>query len=209
VLIFKASGVFNFGPGRHGMMAALALVRALDLFERGTGRSALRCSPAFASPPPSWRSSPESPSGLVLRKLVNQEAQSLFMATIGVTFFIEGSRRPCSAADVYPLNIGLPKEPLFILESLFDGRHLVNELDIWARHRRPAGGRPGAVLPADPHRPRRCGRRRRPCRGPVGRHPVKPDLVHRLGWVAGLVALVAGAVWGASSACSSRSRCWR
>ena len=58
----------------------------------------------------------------VLRKLVNQEGIILFMATIGITFFLEGLAQTVFGADVYPLNIGLPKEPIFLLESLFDAR---------------------------------------------------------------------------------------
>src|SRR5437868_3694613 len=58
---------------------------------------------------------------LVLRKLVNQEGIILFMATIGLTFFLEGLSQTLFGSDVYPLNLGLPKEPIFLLESLFDG----------------------------------------------------------------------------------------
>ena len=64
VLIFKASGVFNFAQGAMVLTAALALVRALELFSsNGTGRSAWRSPPPSCSPPSSWRSSPGPPSG--------------------------------------------------------------------------------------------------------------------------------------------------
>jgi len=68
---------------------------------------------------------------LVLRKLVNQEGIILFMATIGVTFFLEGLARPCRRRRL-SAQYRSAKDPLFILESVFDGGILVNELDIWA-----------------------------------------------------------------------------
>src|SRR5204863_226846 len=133
---------------------------------------------------------------LVLRKLVNQEGIILFMATIGMTFFIEGLAQTLFGADVYPLNIGLPKEPIFILESLFDGGILVNELDIWAAviagllvaglalfFQRTRIGRALRAV-ADDHAAAQS----------VG---IPLNQIWFIVWlVAGLVALVAGAVWG-------------
>ncbi|MEA2848718.1 MAG: branched-chain amino acid transport system permease protein, partial [Rhodospirillaceae bacterium] len=133
---------------------------------------------------------------LVLRKLVNQEGIILFMATIGVTFFLEGLAQGVFGADVYPLNIGLPKEPLFILESLFDGGILVNELDIWAAviagllvaglalfFQRTRIGRALRAV-ADDHAAAQS----------VG---IPLNQIWFIVWlVAGLVALAAGAVWG-------------
>src|SRR5260370_28913065 len=133
VLIFKASGVFNFAQGAMVLTAALALVRALDLLQGewhwpfGLALAAAFLFAGIIMAIVAWAA-----ERLVLRKLVNQEGIILFMATIGVTFFLEGLAQGVFGADVYPLNIGLPKEPLFILESLFDGGILVNELDIWA-----------------------------------------------------------------------------
>ena len=39
VLIFKASGVFNFAQGAMVLFAALALARSLEWFAQWTGRS--------------------------------------------------------------------------------------------------------------------------------------------------------------------------
>src|SRR5512146_1754643 len=122
VLIFKASGVFNFAQGAMVLTAALALVRSLELMQaewHWPFALALPAALAFAAAVMAvvaWGA-----ERLVLRKLVNQEGIILFMATIGMTFFLEGLAQTLFGADVYPLNIGLPKEPLFILESLFDG----------------------------------------------------------------------------------------
>ena len=70
---------------------------------------------------------------LVLRQLVNQEGIILFMATLGITYFLEGFGQTVFGSDVYTLNIGLPKDPIFILESVFDGGILVER----ARHLAP------------------------------------------------------------------------
>src|SRR5258708_13152385 len=133
VLIFKASGVFNFAQGAMVLTAALALVRALDVMQgEWHWPFALALAAAFGFAGVVMAIVAWAAERLVLRKLVNQEGIILFMATIGVTFFLEGLAQTVFGADVYPLNIGLPKEPLFILESVFDGGILVNELDIWA-----------------------------------------------------------------------------
>src|SRR5260370_1131294 len=99
-------------------------------------------------------------------------------------------------ADVYPLNIGLPKEPLFILESLFDGGILVNELDIWAAV--IAG-----LLVAGLALFFQWTRIGRALRAVADDHAAAQSVgiplnqIWFIVWlVAGLVALVAGAVWG-------------
>jgi len=133
---------------------------------------------------------------LVLRKLVNQEGIILFMATIGMTFFLEGLSQTLFGSDVYPLNLHLPKEPIFLLESVFDGGILVNELDIWAAviagllvaglaifFQRTRIGRALRAV-ADDHAAAQS----------VG---IPLNQIWFIVWlVAGLVALVAGAVWG-------------
>src|SRR2546422_665220 len=82
VLIFKASGVFNFAQGVMVLFAALTLV---GLLERGVpvvgallGTTAVMVALAWVI------------ERVVLRPLVNQEHIILFMATIGLTFFLEG-----------------------------------------------------------------------------------------------------------------------
>src|SRR5207244_11559807 len=81
VLIFKASGVFNFAQGAMCLFAALALVRLMEVMPVVLAlicAAAMMIVIAFAI------------ERLVLRPLVNQEAIILFMATIGITFFLDG-----------------------------------------------------------------------------------------------------------------------
>src|SRR5207302_4470537 len=64
--------------------------------------------------------------------LVNQEGLILFMATIGITFFINGFGQALFGSDVYTLDLGIPKNPLVLLEGFVPGGILVNEFDLWA-----------------------------------------------------------------------------
>src|SRR5690242_6507408 len=114
VLIVKASGVFDFAQGAMVLTAALALVRALELFEQWKWPFWIALIAAFAFAALIMAAVAWGAEKLVLRKLVNQEGIILFMATIGLTFFLEGLAQTLFGADVYPLHIGLPKEPLFI-----------------------------------------------------------------------------------------------
>jgi branched-chain amino acid transport system permease protein len=196
VLIFKASGVFNFAQGAMVLAAALALVRALDVFEQWKWPFGLALVAAFIFAAAVMAVVAWVTERLVLRKLVNQEGIILFMATIGVTFFIEGLAQTVFGSDVYPLNIRLPKEPIFILESLFDGGILVNELDIWAA---VIAGLLVAGL-AIFFQKTRVGRA---LRAVADDHAAAQSVgiplnqIWFIVWlVAGLVALVAGAVWG-------------
>src|SRR3989338_5305482 len=82
VLIFKASGVFNFAQGVMVLFAALTLV---GLLERGVPvvaalvlKNGGKAVVAFGI------------ERIVVRPLVNQEHIILFMATIGLNFFLEG-----------------------------------------------------------------------------------------------------------------------
>jgi len=196
VLIFKASGVFNFAQGAMVLTAGLALVRALDVFEQWHWPFGLALLSAFAFAAVIMAIIAWMVERLVLRKLVNQEDIILFMATIGITFFLEGLAQTLFGADVYPLNVGLPKDPIFLLESLFDGGILVNELDIWAA---VAAGLLVAGLALFFQRTR-IGRA---LRAVADDHAAAQSVgiplnqIWFIVWlVAGLVALVAGAVWG-------------
>jgi len=106
VLIYKASGVFNFAQGVMVLFAALSLV---GLMERGvpllfaivlTGLIMLAL--AFAI------------ERVILRYMVNQEQIILFMATIGLTFFLEGFGEMLWGSNVKVLDIGIPDAPLNI-----------------------------------------------------------------------------------------------
>ena len=118
VLIFKASGVFNFAQGVMVLFAALTLV---GLLERGAPvwlalglTMAVMVALAFAI------------ERVVLRPLVNQEAIILFMATIGLNFFLEGFGEMAWGANVKRLDIGIP-------DTSFNVRGvLVNRLELTA-----------------------------------------------------------------------------
>ena len=104
VLIYKASGVFNYAQGAMVFFAALTFV---GLLEKGL---------------PFWGALPATLAvmvvlGLVvervvLRPLVNQPQITLFMATIGLSFFIEGLAQIMWGANVRGLDLGLQDEPL-------------------------------------------------------------------------------------------------
>ena len=82
VLIFKASGVFNFAQGIMMVFAALTLV---VLHEKGVPAFvalALTCATMYALA--------RGVERIVLRPLVNQPDIILFMATFGLTYFLIG-----------------------------------------------------------------------------------------------------------------------
>ncbi|MSO90716.1 MAG: branched-chain amino acid ABC transporter permease [Acetobacteraceae bacterium] len=188
VLIFKASGVFNFAQGAMVLFAALTLVRLMEWLNFWIAFAitcAVMIGVAFVI------------ERLVLRKLVNQEGIILFMATLGVNFFLEGFGQTIWGSDIYTLNLGIPKEPVFILESIFDGGLLVEKLDLFAAL--VAGSLVAALAlffaktklglalraVADDHQAAQS----------IG---VPLNYIWLVVWsAAGIVALVAGMVWGA------------
>lgn len=187
VLIFKASGVFNFAQGAMVLFAALALAR---LAERMPMWLAFILAAAimvgFA-----WLV-----ERLVLRKLVNQEAVTLLMATLGVAFFLDGFGQTIWGSEIYRIDLGLSKEPIFAFEAVFEGGVLVNRDDILAAliaaglvallalffQKTPTGRALRAV--ADDHQAAQS----------IG---IPLSTIWVIVWsVAGFVALVAGMVWG-------------
>ena len=106
VLIFKASGVFNFSQGVMVLFSALTLV---GLMERGVPvvlalglTIAVMVALAFAI------------ERVVLRPLVNQEHIILFMATIGLNFFLEGFGEMVWGANVKKLDVGIPDKSFMV-----------------------------------------------------------------------------------------------
>jgi branched-chain amino acid transport system permease protein len=69
---------------------------------------------------------------LVLRKLVNQEHITLLMATLGITYFIDGTGQLLFGSATYKIDIGMPKDPIMILENTFQGGLLLNKEDLYA-----------------------------------------------------------------------------
>src|SRR5260221_1707498 len=123
VLIFKASGVFNFAQGAMVVFAALSLVRLMEKMPFALvliATLAIMVALAFVI------------ERLVLRPLVNQEGIVLFMARLGVAYFLDGFGETLGGSEIYTLNVGMPKEPKILLESVFEGGILVNMEDVSA-----------------------------------------------------------------------------
>jgi len=134
VLIFKASGVFNFAQGAMVLFAALAMARfsewAPDLF--GFESKVLANLLAFAGAMLLMVAVAWLIERLVLGRLVNQEGITLLMATLGITYFMDGFGQTLFGSDIYKIDVGLPKDPIFLLEATFPGGVLVNKEDLYA-----------------------------------------------------------------------------
>ncbi|EHR69955.1 branched-chain amino acid ABC-type transport system, permease component [Burkholderiales bacterium JOSHI_001] len=134
VLIFKASGVFNFAQGAMVLFAALAMARFSEWIPKFTGIDGKLVANllAFGAAMLVMVAVAWLIERLVLGKLVNQEGITLLMATLGVTYFLDGFGQTLFGSDIYKIDIGLPKDPMFLLESTFQGGILVNKEDLWA-----------------------------------------------------------------------------
>ena len=102
VLIFKASGVFNFAQGVLALFAALTLVGLMEKFGLPPwlaimGTIVVMVALAWAI------------EFFVLRHLVNQEHIILFMSTLGLAYVLEGAGDLLWGSDVKVLDIGLPQ----------------------------------------------------------------------------------------------------
>jgi branched-chain amino acid transport system permease protein len=188
VLIYKASGVFNFAQGAMVFFAALTFVGLQDK----TGL-------------PFWVVLVLTLGvmvllgvlieRIVLRPLVNQPQITLFMATIGLAFFIEGLAQIIWGTEVRRLDLGLQDEPIAALMDRFG--ILVSKFDLTAAL---VAGILVAVLAVFFNKTR-IGRA---LRAVADDHqaalavgiPLKQ--IWAIVWsVAGFVALVAGLLWGA------------
>ena len=69
---------------------------------------------------------------LALRHLVNQEPITLLMATLGIAYLLDGFGPMIFGSAVYSINVGMPKDPVFILEGMFEGGVLVSLEDFYA-----------------------------------------------------------------------------
>ncbi len=122
VLIFKASGVFNFAQGAMVYFAALAVVGFIDLGM-----------PLWIAIILSFACMVLIGLGterFVLGKLVNQPGITLFMATIGLSFFLDGLAPILFGDDVRGIDLGIVDEPL---ESVLEATGiLVSKFDIFA-----------------------------------------------------------------------------
>ncbi|MEI2780160.1 MAG: branched-chain amino acid ABC transporter permease [Candidatus Competibacter sp.] len=114
VLIYKASGVFNFAQGAMVYLAALSVVGCM---EKGAPLW-LAILLAFAI----MTLFGVATEKFVLRKLVNQPPIALFMATIGLAFFIEGLAPMVFGSDPRALDLGIVDEPI---EAILDNWGMV------------------------------------------------------------------------------------
>ena len=189
VLIFKASGVFNFAQGAMVLFAALSLVRIMEIFHAPllvaiVATILIMVVLALVV------------ERVVLRPLVNQPGITLFMATLGVSYFLDGLGQALWGSDAYKLDIGMPKQPLMLFESVFEGGVLLPSEDVVAAL---VAGVLVAVL-AVFFQKTRIGRA---LRAVADDHQAAQSIGIPLNYiwvvvwtVAGLVALVTGMVWG-------------
>ncbi len=186
-LIFKASGVFNFAQGAMVLFAALSLARlseAMPLWAAFALSALIMV--VFA-----WLV-----ERLVLRALVNQEGVTLLMATLGISYFLDGFGQSLWGSDIYKIDLGISKDPTIILESVFQGGILISKEDLVATviaaalvaflavfFQKTATGRALRAV-ADDHQAAQS----------IG---IPLNHIWVIVWsVAGVVALVAGMVWG-------------
>ena len=134
VLIFKASGIFNYAQGVMALFAALTLVGLQEgqvpfahLIAAVTGREVshfgwtLPAVAALVLTAGVMVLLAVLVERLVLRHLVNQEPIILFMATIGLAYFLEGFGDLMWGADVRAVDVGLPQGGSLWFEELSKG----------------------------------------------------------------------------------------
>jgi branched-chain amino acid transport system permease protein len=185
VLIYKASGVFNFAQGAMVLFAALTFV---CLVERGLGFAA-----AFGISLAAMCVVAVAIERFVLRHLVNRSPVTLFMATLGVSYVLEGVAQAIWGADVHGLDLGIDDIPVPVLGirlSRFDlfasltAGVLVIALSLAANKTRI--GLSLRAVADDPLAALSVG--------------VRLPAIWRVVWsLAGLVGLIAGLLWGARS----------
>ena len=198
VLIFKASGVFNFAQGAMVLFAALAMARFavwlpqwLGVESQLVGNLLGFVAAAAVMIAVAWVI-----ERFVLGKLVNQEGITLLMATLGVSYVLDGAGQIVFGSDIYKIDVGMPKDPVFLFESVFPGGILINKEDVVAAliaaalvavlalfFQKTSTGRALRAV-ADDHQAAQS----------IG---IPLNRIWIIVWsVAGFVALVAGIIWG-------------
>jgi len=198
VLIFKASGVFNFAQGAMVLFAALAMARFsewapgwLGIEDKFLGNLVAFVLAAGIMFVLAWVI-----ERLVLRHLVNQEGVTLLMATLGITYFLDGLGQTIFGSDIYKIDVGMPKDPVFLFESIFQGGVMINLEDVYAAciaallvvvlslfFQKTSTGRALRAV-ADDHQAAQS----------IG---IPLNRIWVIVWfVAGITALVAGIIWG-------------
>ncbi|MES2248320.1 MAG: branched-chain amino acid ABC transporter permease [Pseudomonadota bacterium] len=134
VLIYKASGVFNFAQGAMVLFAALAMARFAEWFPQWFGFQSqiLANILAFIAAMAVMIVVAWLIERLALSKLVNQEGITLLMATLGIAYFLDGVGQTIFGNDIYKIDVGMPKEPLMVLQGTFEGGLLLSQEDLVA-----------------------------------------------------------------------------
>jgi branched-chain amino acid transport system permease protein len=190
VLIFKASGIFNFAPGVMALFAALTLVGLMEKFGFPIwlaiiGTIAVMIALAWLI------------ERVMLRHLVNQEPIILFMATIGLAYVLEGMGDILWGSDVKVLDLGIPQGASDWMLDSFD--IYIEKLEVFAAVT-------AAILVAFLAVFFQKTRIGRALRAVADDHQAALSVgisLHTI-WVivwsvAGIVALVAGIMWGSKS----------
>jgi len=185
VLIYKASGIFNFAQGAMVLFAALTLVGFLE--------KAMPLWVAFFITLAAMILLAVLIEWIVLRPLVARPTIILFMATIGIAFFLEGLGQGIWGTEAHGLNIGIPDNPL---EWLMKKGLMISQFDLVA-------ALISAVLVAVLVFFFQKTRTGRALRAVSDDHEAALSVGIPLRWIwgitwgiAGLVAIVAGIMWG-------------
>ncbi|ANQ86605.1 branched-chain amino acid ABC transporter permease [Azoarcus olearius] len=200
VLIYKASGVFNFAQGAMVFFAALTFVGFQQVLPGWTGLEAGGRAVfwlAFVLALASMVVLGILTEKVVLRPLVNQPHITLFMATIGLTFLVEGIAQAIWGANVHGLDLGIADEPI---EWVMDSADIiVSKFDVFAATL-------AGVLVASLALFFQYTKVGRALRAVADDHQAALSIgiplqhIWAIVWaVAGFVALVAGLIWGARS----------
>jgi branched-chain amino acid transport system permease protein len=186
VLIYKASGVFNFAQGAMVFFAALTFVSLLEMKWNFWLALLVTLAAMVVLGLAIER--------VVLRPLINQPPITLFMATIGLTFVLEGLSQLIWGSQPHGLELGIPDVPIEWLSQKWNVN--ISQFDLFAAF---VAGLLVAVL-AVFFQKTRIGRA---LRAVADDHQaalaVGIPLQHiwAIVWgVAGFVALVAGLMWG-------------
>jgi branched-chain amino acid transport system permease protein len=190
--------VFNFAQGAMVLFAALAMARFSQWIPEWTGMTnpVLANLAAFVVAGVIMFVVAWLIERLALRHLVNQEGTTLLMATLGISYFLDGVGQTLFGSDIYKIDIGMPKEPIMAFEQYFEGGILINKEDLYAAliaavlvtllsvfFQKTSTGRALRAV-ADDHQAAQS----------IG---IPLNRIWVIVWcVAGVVALVAGMIWG-------------
>ncbi|WLS06167.1 branched-chain amino acid ABC transporter permease [Shinella oryzae] len=115
VLIYKASGVFNYAQGSLLLFGALTFVTLTDQGVPALGAIAVTIALLIVTA--------IAIEKLLLRPLTNRSPMTLFMATLGLSYVVEGVAQGIMGSQVRALNLGIDDLPIFlgdIMISQFD-----------------------------------------------------------------------------------------